>query len=208
MLVSLVVASVGTAVFAVRRSTAARVGGPSVSASTASTDRVAIIADSSYFTDSGDPSNQWPATTASRIRVSLLTRAGKDQGYLASGSDSFTTLAASLAPDTDVVVFAGGIGRQSNSFALVKAATKAYAAASEAAPGVRILVVSRPAISGQAGTTDSALRSAATVADARWIDTSSWFTAAGSTKNGALTALGVREAADGFETLLAPLVNP
>lgn len=208
LLIVLAVIAVATAAASVRHAeTANRQTGASSSAAAAVPPRIVVISDGSFLRKGGSASQQWTADVGKDLGVVLTLRADPGHGYLAEGSDSFTALAAGIPADTRVVVFAGGVGKKAAALQLASAATAAYSAARTAAPGTKVLIVSRPTSTVPDSATNTVLRSSAALAKADWASPGGWFRADGDVADGALTAAGVTRARTGFESLIAPLLD-
>ncbi|MBW4042746.1 MAG: hypothetical protein HIU86_11600 [Acidobacteria bacterium] len=129
----------------------------------------------------------WTGLLGSSLSGTVSTDASNGMGYAAKGSsgETFVQAAAKVPSNAAAVVFFGGAADSNiSALSLATAATDAYAAASKQAPHAKLIVVG-PVISEGVSAVDltairTALRSAAGIAKATWIDPidSNWLSGA------------------------------
>lgn len=138
---------------------------------------VVVIGDDPIAAPTPTPADaRWTSIVADRLRVSVPLLAARGTGYAvgSTADDRLAGLAARIPRNTRAVVFfGGGNDTGADRLALLKGATRAFAAARSAAPSATLVVIGPVS----AGTPPArlllvrdALSSAAAIAHARFVD--------------------------------------
>lgn len=176
---------------------------------------VTVVGDGLTVAPATGGGTPWPATAATQLDARMTVLGGRASGYTTGGAGTFVRQAGTVDAASRVVVFVGGVrDAGAGQFALLKAATRAYAAATARAPNTRLVVVgpawptADPPRSVRV-VTDALQRSAA-LAEATWVDPVSrgWLRSPGrlSADGTHTTAAGQRELASDLVPVLQPLL--
>lgn len=141
---------------------------PALRAPSTSRPFVQILADPAVL---GDPSSQWWARLASASPVELRVDAVRDGRYAGAANGSFGAAANRVAGGARLVILLGDSGDGgASSVAIAAGATRALAQARLLAPNSELVVVGPDGMGGDVLRVQGALRAAARIAGATWVD--------------------------------------
>lgn len=175
------------------------------------TPTIDVMLDAATLANGQRTEDQWPALLEQSTQATVNTQSLTSASFIPvkKGAPTFTTSAADIEADANVVILvSGGDEGGASPIAVLSAATRTIAAVRGTAPTARIVLVGPLGPVSSPATLSSLLQNAAAVGGATWIDPSGWLRGeAGLRRDGELTIKGEERIASRFKVALAPLLR-